>query len=129
MESDRVRDDLRRLRKITHSIEAEMRSKELNEKRLELLKRNEDKNKDEIAKIEGILRCIRLEEHIARASELEQRYMDAINALEEPLDRAIILRGYVNGEAYWKIARDIGYTEDGIKKRVKKIIDKIAKML
>jgi len=54
--------------------------------------------------------------------------MDAISKLD-PLDRTIILDGYINGKPYWKIGRDIGYTERGVQKRIGAIIEKLAKML
>ena len=59
---------------------------------------------------------------------LESLYMEAISKLE-PLDRTIILDGYINGKAYWKIGRDIGYTEVGIQKRVNKIIEILANLI
>ena len=51
--------------------------------------------------------------------------MEAINKLE-PFDKTIILDGYINGKAYWKIGRDIGYTERGVQKRVSIAIELIA---
>ena len=79
----------------------------------------------DIMRIEDAIKALRVDEHIRAAAELEGRYMDAISSLE-PLDRAIIIDGYVNGKAYWKIGRDIGYTERGIQKRVTIAIEKIA---
>lgn len=66
--------------------------------------------------------------YIQRATELESRYIEAINKLD-PLDKTIILDGYVNGKAYWKIGRDIGYTKEGVQKRVNKIIERLAELL
>ena len=83
---------------------------------------------DEIVKVEKVLSTLHIEENIKKATEIELRYVEAINKLE-PLDKVIVLDGYINGKAYWKIGRDIGYTERGIQKRVTIIFEKLAKML
>ena len=124
----KVKQDLRRLRKLSHAIEAELKVKESHERRLTYLQSIPEPSEDvliDIMRIEEVLRGLRLDDHIRAAAELEGRYMDAISSLE-PLDRAIIIDGYVNGKAYWKIGRDIGYTEAGIKKRVSAAIESIA---
>lgn len=127
---ERVKKDLRQLRKITHSIEVSLQVKERHEKRLELLKsvENTPELTENIESIEEVLSTLNIEESINRAMALESKYIEAIKKLE-PLDRAIILDGYINGTAYWKIGRNIGYSEAGVKKRVNKIIGQIARLL
>ena len=125
-----VKQDLRHLRKITHSIEVALQVKEKHEKRLGVLQQGEQSpdNIDEIMKIKKVLSALHIEESIKRATELELRYVDAIDKLE-PFDKTIILDGYINGKAYWKIGRDIGFTEAGIKKRIGKIFERLAKIV
>ena len=127
---DIVKRDLRRLRKITHSIEVALQVKERHEKRLEVLRQGKQSPEviDEIVKVEKVLSTLHIEENIKKATEIELRYVEAINKLE-PLDKVIVLDGYINGKAYRKIGRDIGYTERGIQKRVTIIFEKLAKML
>lgn len=127
---ERIKKDLRRLSKLSHSIEVSLTMKERHEKRRELLLQGDQTEETlaEISKIDRVLSSLRIKEYIKEATALEERYMGAISRLE-PLDKTIILDGYVNGKAYWKIGRDIGYTEDGIKKRVKKSIEKLATLL
>jgi hypothetical protein len=98
--------------------------------RLEVLQKQQqtEEVKQNIADIEAVLATLDTAKYIQRATELESRYIEAINRLD-PLDKTIILDGYVNGKAYWKIGRDIGYTEVGIQKRVNKIIEILAKIL
>jgi DNA-directed RNA polymerase specialized sigma24 family protein len=123
-----VKQDLRRLRKLSHAIAAELKAKESHERRLTYLRSIPEPSEDvliDIMRIEDAIKALRVDEHIRAAAELEGRYMNAISSLE-PLDRAIIIDGYVNGKAYWKIGRDIGYTEAGIKKRVSAAIEGIA---
>ena len=124
----KVKQDLRRLRKLSHAIAAEMRARQNHEARLTYLRSIEDPGEDvliDIMRVEDAIASLRVDAHIREASELEDKYMDAI-ALLDPLDRAIIIDGYVNGKPYWKIGRDIGYTEAGVKKRVSAAIEGIA---
>lgn len=126
----RVRRDLRNLRKLTHSIEVSLQVKERHEKRLVWLKERpitKEVNSD-IEQIEKVLATLDIEKYISKATAIEAKYMEAINKLE-PFDKTIILDGYINGKAYWKIGQDIGYSVDGIKKRVSKIIEKISEIL
>lgn len=124
---ERVKEDLRRLNKLSHSIEVSFTVKERHEKRREFLLQGEQSAETvaEISKIDLVLSSLHLQEYIKEANALEERYMGAISCLE-PLDKTIILDGYVNGKAYWKIGQDIGYSVSGIKKRIQKITEKIA---
>lgn len=124
---EKVKEDLRRLNKLSHSIEVSLTVKERHEKRRELLLKEEQSAETvaEISKIDLVLSSLHIQEYIKEASALEERYMGAISSLE-PLDKTIVLDGYVNGKAYWKIGRDIGYSVSGIKKRIQKITEKIA---
>jgi DNA-directed RNA polymerase specialized sigma24 family protein len=126
----RIKHDLRQLRKITHSIEVSLQVKERHERRLELLRKGKQtpENLDEMSKICKVLSTLHIEDSIQKATELELRYAEAIQSLE-PLDRTIILDGYINGKAYWKIGRDIGYTERGIQKRINEAIEKLADLI
>lgn len=128
--TEKIKRDLRLLRKITHSIEVSLTVEKRHKERLEVLQKQQqtEEVKQNIADIEAVLATLDTAKYIQRATELESRYIEAINKLD-PLDKTIILDGYVNGKAYWKIGRDIGYTEVGIQKRVNKIIEILAKIL
>lgn len=128
--TEKIKRDLRLLRKITHSIEVSLAVEKRHKERLEVLQKQQqtEEVKQNIADIEAVLATLDTAKYIQRATELESRYIEAINKLD-PLDKTIILDGYVNGKAYWKIGRDIGYTEVGIQKRVNKIIEILAKIL
>lgn len=130
MEKEKVKSDLRRLRKITHSITIAMECKQNHERRLEVLRngRKTQETIEEIKKLEEVLGSLHIEENIKKATALESLYMEAIDKLEG-FDKIIIIDGYINGKAYWKIGRDIGYTEVGIRKRVEKAIEKLASLL
>ena len=126
----KIKKDLRRLRKITHSVEVALQVKERHERRLSYLEREKPskENIEEAQKIRKNLAYLRIDDIIKEATTLESLYMETISKLE-PLDRTIILDGYINGKAYWKIGRDIGYTEVGIQKRVNKIIEILANQI
>lgn len=117
-----IKRDLRQLRLVTHSIEAFMTMKDKHEKRLEYLSGQEVD--EEKKRIEELLKRIDIQGYIVRATSLEEKYMAAIDKLD-PLDKKIIVDGYINGRAYFKIGRDIGYTEAGIRKRLDKIFKQI----
>lgn len=123
----KIKKDLRRLRNITHSIEVLLKVKEMQEKRISYLEweRPVIGSNEEAEKIRENQAALRIYENIKEVTTLESEYIEAISKLE-PLDRTIILDGYINGKAYWKIGREIGYTEAGVKKRMQKIFEKLA---
>lgn len=125
-----IKQDLRQLRKLSHSIEAYLEMEKRRKARLELLKTIPRQEVDllEINKIEKILKSINVKKHIEQASSLEEKYMRAIDKLD-PLDKTIILEGYINGKAYWKLGKEIGYSTTGIQNRINVIIRQIAKNL
>ena len=123
----KIKKDLRRLRNITHSIEVLLKVKEMQEKRISYLEweRPVIGSNEEAEKIRENQAALKIYENIKEVTTLESEYIEAISKLE-PLDRTIILDGYINGKAYWKIGREIGYTEAGVKKRMQKIFEKLA---
>lgn len=125
-----IKQDLRQLRKLTHSIEAYLEMEKRHKARLELLKTipKQEMSILEIGKIEKILKSINVKKHIEQASMLEEKYMKAIDKLD-PLDKTIIIEGYINGKAYWKLGKEIGYSTTGIQNRINVIIKQIAKNL
>lgn len=125
-----IKKDLRQLRKVTHSIEALMTMKDKHEKRLEYLSGlpPSESVEEEKRKIVSLLEKVDIQGYIARATALEERYMAAIDKLD-PLDKKILIDGYINGKAYYKIGWDIGFSTQGVQNRISIIIKKIATML
>ncbi len=122
---EKVKNDLRQLRMLTHHIECALKAKNRHEKRLEHLKETDGKDK-EIAKLLSVITSLNIVKSIEEATKLELEYMNLINQLE-PIDKAIIIDGYINGEPYWKIAQKLGYSEAGIQKRALIAIEYIAR--
>lgn len=125
-----IKRDLRQLRKVTHSIEALMTMKDKREKRLAYLSElpPSEEVDEEKKRIDELLKRIDIQGYIARATSLEEKYMAAIDKLD-PLDKKIIIDGYINGKAYYKIGWDIGFSTQGVQNRITIIIKKIASLL
>ena len=120
---EQIKSDLRQIRRLSHSIDSKISAKERLERQKAFLK-----DPTEIDKIERVISSLCIEEHIAEASALEQKYISAIGALS-PTEQIIIIDSYFNGLTYWQIGRRIGYSESGIKKRINKIIENLANII
>ena len=120
---EQIKSDLRQIRRLSHSIDSKISAKERLERQKALLK-----DPTEIDKIERVLSSLRIDEHIAKSTALEQKYISAIGALS-PTEQIIIIDSYFNGLTYWQIGRRIGYSESGIKKRINKIIEYLANII
>lgn len=125
-----IKKDLRQLRKVTHSIEALMTMKDKHEKRLEYLSGlpPSEAVEEEKRKITSLLEKVDIQGYIARATALEEKYMAAIDKLD-PLDKKILIDGYINGKAYYKIGWEMGFSTQGVQNRISIIIKKIANLL
>ncbi|MBQ8371547.1 MAG: hypothetical protein IJX38_01220 [Clostridia bacterium] len=123
----KVKMDLRSIRKLAHNISAATRAKSNYVERLELLRAQEPSNavRSEEARIHRLIKGLNIEKLIHTSGELEAIYMPIIDTFD-PLDRAIIIDAVVNGKAYWRIGREIGYTERGIQKRMTEMIRRLA---
>ena len=130
MTREKVKKDLRRLRVMRYSIGVAEEIKERSERRLAYLQSLEQTKEvqEQIAKIRKNLSSLQIEYFIKESTEIESRYTEALQSLD-PIDRTIIMDAYINGKAYWKIGRDIGYSERGVQNRVSIIIDKLASIL
>ena len=126
---EKIRSDLRELRKLTHAINAMLDlKKSREERRTYLVSLGTPEVCSEIDHIDTVLRTLKIEQIIAEASALELKYMSAINTLES-IDKTIILEGYINGVPFWKIGKQLGYSEDGIKKRAHRALLRLAEIL
>lgn len=124
-----IRRELRDLRRLTHSIEAMLTLRDSHERRIKYLtERGTTETLAEAEHAKKLLDGLKIDESIAKANELEARYMSAIGKLE-PLERTVIIEGYINGKPYWKIGKEMGYSERSIQNKVNSALDKLAKRL
>lgn len=128
--TEQIKKELRRIRKLSHVIEASTKARERLENRRKLLEKAEqsEKSKLEIEKIERVISSLNVEHLIAESTELEERYIKAISTFP-PLDQVIIIDSYINGLTYWQIGRKIGYSESGVKRRIKKVVERLADII
>lgn len=129
-EINEVKKDLRELKKYTHAIkqlECAQRTHLARIKLLESIGGGEKTNKL-IERERALLAALDVKTVIEGACTLEEKYMAKINELPLP-DRGIIIDCVINGTPYWKIGLEIGYSDEGVRKRVSKIIAKIAQMM
>lgn len=126
-EIEEVKKDLNELRKLTHAIKSLESAANTHKSRIKLLSSlaQTDKIKELISKEEELLKNIYGADKIEKAQSLEKIYMNAIMSLD-PTDRSIALNTYINGLPYWKTGLEVGYSEEGVRKRIAKIVKQIA---
>ena len=84
-----------------------------------------DKATELIKKEQQLLSSLDFATKIDKALSLEEKYMGIIASLD-PLDRDIIVDAYIKGLPYWKIGLNIGYSDEGVRKKISKITKAIA---
>ena len=127
-ETNEVKKDLRELKKLTHAIKQLESAQRMHLARIKLLENLPKSEKIDtlIAKEKSLISSIDCQGVIEKSCALEEKYMDAINSL--PLfDRGMIVDAFINGTPYWKIGLEIGYSEEGVRKKISKIISHISK--
>lgn len=127
MKIEEVKRDLKNLKSYTHSINKLKETQLTYEMRIKMLEKMErtEKINNIIERERNLIATLDVATKINEALLLEEKYMGIIMSLE-PLDRSIILDTYINGLPYWKIGMQIGYSEEGIRKKISKIIKSIA---
>ena len=127
MKTEEVKKDLKNLKLYNQSVLKLKEVMDTHLMRIKMLERMEknDKTEELIKKEQQLLSSLDFTRKIDQALFLESKYMETITSLD-PLDRTIILDAYVNGLPYWKIGISLGYSEEGIRKKISKIIKNIA---
>ncbi len=130
MNINTIKKDLRQLKKTIHIIEALKNAQKRYIQRIEALSRlvQTDRIKEQIESTQKVMGLMNIDAYIKEANEIEGKYMYAINQLE-PIERAIILDCFVNGLPYWKVGLNLGYTEEGLRKKTDKILRKLVKLI
>ena len=127
---NKIKYDLRALKKSSHAIQRLVELQGLHYKRIDALSResNEKSSASLIEKEKQIINSLRVEEHIAENEALYSKYMEAISTLC-PQDKAMVLDCYVNGMPYWKLGLEYGYAEEGARKHMEAIIKHLAQII
>ncbi len=122
-----VKKDLRELKKHAHAIERLKNVQKTHMARIKMLEKMtpNDKVSELIKKEMEHLNALPICNEIEKARKIEEKYMNAIMELD-PVEKSIIVDTYINGVPYWKIGLELGYSEEGIRKRISKAIKSIA---
>ena len=125
---NKVRKDLRQLKITAHAVSSLEKAFTTHEKRIKMLERlgNGEKEKALIENERKKLEHLNFLEKIKELTELELAYKDLIYALP-PLEMSIMVDCFFNGKSYWQIGLSLGFTEEGIRKKVGTIIKTLAK--
>lgn len=125
---NKVKRELRALKKGAHAIERLIAIQGTHFTRIEALSKLEQtpKIKELIGAEEKLIASLKINEEIEKNAELEGRYSRVLESL--PLaDRAMLLDCYVSGSPYWRIGMEYGFSEEGARKHLDRIVKKIAK--
>lgn len=127
---DKVKNDLRSMRKNAHLINGLYNLQKTYEKRISLLEKLErgERVRQAILREKQSLDEVDVLGYIKESRDLEAKYQRAINSLD-PVDKTIIIESFINGVAYWKIGNQLGFTSEGIRKRIQRALTKIARMV
>lgn len=125
---EEIRRDLRELRRLTHSIESMLTLRDNHTRRITYLRTCGPGAAAEIERINAMLESLKIKEAIAKANELEARYMGTIGRLDASL-RTVIIEGYINGKPYWKIGKEMGYSERSVQAKANAALEKLSKMI
>lgn len=125
-----VKKDLRELKKHAHAIDRLKSLQSTHMARIKMLEKMtpSDKSSELIKKEREHLEALPICSEIEKAREIEEKYMSAIMELD-PIEKSIIVDTYINGVPYWKIGIELGYSEEGIRKKLSKAIKSIANQI
>ena len=128
MTVDEVKKELRELKHVEKCIKVRETIRDIRERRLKWLK-SQPKSKEtseEITEVTEILKSLKINDYIKRANRLEKKYMSAISTLA-PDDQIIVFECFVKGDkTYYQVGNDIGYSDEWVKVRVRKIMEDLA---
>ena len=127
MNKSKLKEELRQLKKTVHIIETLKGVQERYIKRIDALSKltQTSRIQDQIKTTKKVLSMLKIDEYVEEAHALEEKYMSYINELE-PVEKALMLETLINGNPYWKIAMNYGYTEESLRKKIDKNLRKLA---
>lgn len=125
-----VKKEIKQLRQNMRLLDALASSDIRKSQKLDMLKASPQSEavKAEIERIKRSLSSVDARKLSHEIIKLEEKYINAINSLPA-LDKTIFLEFCIEGLPYWKIGMNTGYSPEGIKKRLYKMIEKIAALV
>ena len=131
MTVDEVKKELRELKHIEKCIRVRETVRDIRERRLKWLRSQpkSDEICEEIREVTEILKSLKINDYIRKANRLEKKYMSAISTLA-PDDQIIVFECFVKGDkTYYQVGNDMGYSDEWVKVRVRKIMEDLAKKI
>ena len=122
----RVKKDLRALKKSSHALNRLIELHGLCYKKVKVIEALEGEASALAEREKEIALALGIKAEILKSQELTGKYAAAIGSLDAE-DKAMLLDCYINGMPYWKIAMEYGFSEEGARKHIDKIVKKIAK--
>lgn len=125
-----IRRDLKALRQNSKAMKRLIELQGIYYKRINALEKEPRTVETEkaIKRQKELLEKLGIKEFANMCAETEEKYMDAINKLE-PIDRAMLLDSCLNGMQNWQLGNKYGFTENGARKHIALIIERLAKKL
>ena len=122
----RVKKDLRALKKSSHALNRLIELHGLCYKKVKVIEALEGEASALAEREKEIALALGIKAEILKSQALTGKYAAAIGSLDTE-DKAMLLDCYINGMPYWKIAMEYGFSEEGARKHIDKIVKKIAK--
>ena len=127
---NKIKRELRAVKKSSHAIGRLIEHQGLHFTRIRALEAlPKDEERDAIIEREReLIEKMGLEELISQNEEMEKKYEKALESLSLR-DRAMMKDCYFGGMPYWKIAMEYGFSEEGARKHLEKLVVKISKVV
>jgi len=125
---EEVKKDLTSLKHLEYSIHTFTEAHERLNKQYALHKEKNLSTEAELKKLKDAIDRLNASDFIKKSIEKKDRYFEAIAKLD-PMNQTILVDFVINGEAYWKIGNKLGFSSEGVRKRVRRAIKQIVKIL
>ena len=120
-----VHSDLNRLKELSHKIQY-FADAELKLNKLCVVIEQSSASQRAKSRFNSCIKKISLQKHLEEYNDLMTKYSSLAKERLEPLERAIFIDAYINGATLKEIAEKAHYSESGVKKKLDKIIIKLA---
>lgn len=121
-----VHNDLNRLKELSKKIQFYAEA-ELKLNKLCVAIEHSSASSKAKSRFNSCIKKVSLQKHLEEFNSLMLKYSALAKERLEPLERAIFIDTYINGATLKEIAEKTYYSESGIKKKLDKIIIKLAK--
>ena len=124
---NQIKKELRFIKKANIAIDTYIDTQAKFQKRLDWLKtqKQSPKVQKDLEGTQKVLNTLKQTVNIDRLSNLEEFYLTNIGKLDDEYDRLVLIKVYIQGQAFDKVSRQLCYSIDGLKDRAKRAINKL----